>query len=302
MSNSINRHILITGASGLVGSALSSYLKPRYTVHALSRSNPDADFFYNQRENRMQFNQKIELHGVINLAGANISDKRWSDARKREIVESRTLTTTALCEALATLPKQPEFLLSASAIGYYGDTGDRFVDESSPAANDFLGTLSQQWEQACQAAIDAGIRCVHMRFGLVLSPQGGVLKNFILPLRLASVGQIGKGDHYMSWISIDDLLRLIEALMDNPDFTGPINCVAPEAVTNHDFMKLLARALHRPRLPPLPAPMVRLMFGEMADAALLLSSRVQSSRLQELGVELRYPTLEAALQKLLQPA
>ena len=294
-----DKHILITGASGLVGQALSECLKPHYTVHGLSRNNPEAAFYFDQGSKRMHLSHDISLHGVINLAGANISDQRWSEARRKEIVESRTVTTSLLCEALAGLPQQPEFLLSASAIGYYGDTGASIVDESSPPANDFLGTLSQQWEAACQPANDAGIRCVQMRLGLVLSPAGGVLKNFILPLRLASVGQLGKGEHYMSWIAIDDLMLIIKALMENRDFEGAINCVAPEAVKNSEFMRQLTRTLRRPKLPPIPAPIVRLMFGEMADAALLLSSRVESTRLRELGIELHHPTLESALHELL---
>lgn len=300
VNNSPDKHILITGASGLIGKALTRHLSAHYTVHSLSRHDPGAAFYYDQHQQRMQLSPEINLHGVINLAGANIADQRWSPARKREIVESRTLTTATLCQALSRLPAKPEFLLSASAIGYYGDTGDQIADESSPPADDFLGTLSQQWERACQPASEAGIRCVPMRFGLVLSPEGGVLKNFILPLKLACVGQLGKGEHYMSWISMDDLLLLIEALIRNTSFSGPINCCAPDAVTNRDFMRQLAQAVRRPRLPALPAAVVRLMFGEMADAALLLSSRVQSSRLHELGVRLQYPTLDSALRQLLQ--
>ena len=302
MTDTSRKHILITGASGIIGQALSKHLAPDYTVHALSRRDPHAAFYYDQANNKMQLDDDIQLHGVINLAGANISEQRWSERRKREIVESRTLTTAALSKALAALTNKPEFLLSASAIGYYGCTGSETVDEHSPPANDFLGTLSQQWEQACAPAEASGIRCVQMRLGLVLSPEGGVLKNFILPLRLATVGQLGKGQHYMSWIGIDDLLLIISALMQRTDFHGPINCVAPNAVTNSEFMAQLAKTLHRPKLPALPVPMIRLLFGEMADAALLLSSRVRSSRLQELGVELCYPSLEATLGELLQPS
>lgn len=293
------RSLLITGASGLVGTALSEHLQANYNIYALSRTDSNAPFYYDQSQNRMHLDPAIELQGVINLAGANISDRRWSATRKQEIVMSRTLTTSALSLALAKLQNKPEFLLSASAIGYYGDTGSQAVDESASPADDFLGKLSQDWEKACEPANEAGIRCVQMRFGLVLSPDGGVLKNFILPLRLACVGQLGKGEHYMSWISLDDLLLIIDALIRDTGFSGPINCVAPEATSNADFMRQLARTLHRPKLPAIPAPVVRVMFGEMADAALLLSSRVQSRRLAELGVTLQQPTLAEALKKLL---
>ena len=298
-SNQHKANLLITGASGMVGTALREHLQASYNIHALSRSDPAADFYYDQNQNRMHLDPEIRLQGVINLAGANISDKRWSAARKQEIVKSRTETTLALSEALARLDNKPEFLLSASAIGYYGETGTQPVDESASPANDFLGKLSQDWEKACEPASESGVRCVQMRFGLVLSPAGGVLKNFILPFRLASVGQLGKGEHFMSWISIDDLLLIITALIRDTAFDGPINCVAPEAVTNADFMRLLAKTLHRPKLPAIPAPIVRLMFGEMADATLLLSSRVESRRIKELGITLQHPTLAGALEDLL---
>jgi uncharacterized protein len=284
----------------MIGQALTEKLtESGYQVFPLSRHDQAAPFYYDQARGLIKLSEQLPLHGVINLAGANISAKRWSKARKQEILDSRSLTTTLLAEALAALPNKPHFLLSASAIGFYGDTGSTTVDENSPAGSDFLAQVSIAWEQATAAAVKAGIRTVQLRFGLVLSPAGGVLKNFILPLGLASVGLVGDGRQYMSWISIDDALMAIEQLMQNEACAGPVNLVADGAVTNAQFMRQLATTLHTVQLPRLPAFMVRLMFGEMADAALLLSSRVRSSRLQELGIQLQHPQLEQALAALL---
>jgi len=294
------RNILITGATGMIGSALSSHLaQSGYQVYALSRIDPTAPFYYDQLNNVIHLSDEIPLHGVINLAGASLSDGRWSEQRKRLILESRSLTTQALSRAIASARSKPEFLLSASAIGFYGDTGDSIVDERSAKGDGFLADVSRQWEEATSAAADAGVRVVHMRFGLVLSPTGGVLKNFILPLRLASVGTVGSGKQFMSWISLQDALTCIHALMNADEFSGTINIVSPDPCTNVQFMSVLAKILQRPKLPRLPSAIVRLMFGEMADEALLLSSRVVSHRLSELDVHLQHPTLDLALTSLL---
>lgn len=294
------QNILITGATGMIGSALSSHLaQSGYHVYALSRVDSTAPFYYDQLNNVMHLSDEIPLHGVINLAGASISDGRWSDKRMSLILASRSLTTQALSLAIAKLSHKPKYLLSASAIGFYGDTGTSIVDERSNKGGGFLAYVSRQWEEATSAAADAGVRVVHMRFGLVLSPTGGVLKNFILPLRLASVGTVGSGEQFMSWIGLQDALTCIHALMNADEFSGAINIVSPAPCSNAHFMSVLARILQRPKLPRLPSAIVRLMFGEMADEALLLSSRVVSHRLSELDVDLRHPTLDLALTSLL---
>jgi uncharacterized protein (TIGR01777 family) len=294
------RNILITGATGMIGSALSSHLtQSGYQVYALSRSDSAAPFYYDQRNNVVHLSDDIPLHGVINLAGANISDGRWSERRKRLILESRSLTTQALSRAIASARSKPECLLSASAIGFYGDTGDNIVDERSAKGDGFLADVSLQWEEGTSAAEAAGVRVVHMRFGLVLSPTGGVLKNFILPLGLACVGTVGSGKQFMSWVSLDDVLACIHALVKNGEFSGNVNIVSHDPCSNSHFMSVLAETLVRPKLPRLPSSVVRLMFGEMADGALLLSSRVASHRLSELDVDLRHPSLELALTSLL---
>jgi uncharacterized protein (TIGR01777 family) len=293
-------NILISGASGMIGSALGKALEAEgYRVWALSRHDSNAPFYYDQQNRQMHLSQEIPLQAVINLAGANISDGRWTEARKQEILHSRQHTTEDLCQALATLPQAPQVLLSASAMGYYGDTGVTVVDESSPAGDDFLAQISTKWEAATAVAEQAGIRTVHMRLGLVLSPEGGLLANFILPLSLAVVGRVGSGRQYMSWISLPDVLQIILQLLEDDSVSGPINLVSEQPVQNQEFSRCLAATLHRPCLPPLPAFMVRLMFGEMADGALLVSNRVQSLRLSELGITLQHPDLASALQAVL---
>lgn len=293
-------NVLISGASGMIGSALGDALRARgYRVYALDRHDASAPFHYDQSARQMHLDPDIALTAAVNLAGANLADGRWTEARKQTILSSRSHTTADLCAALATLPQPPAVLLSASAMGYYGDTGDNQVDESSPAGNDFLADVARQWEDATRAARDAGIRTVHMRFGLVLSPDGGVLPNFILPLRLAAVGRVGSGRQYLSWISLPDALQVILRLLADASMDGAFNLVSGNPVTNNDFSKTLAQVLRRPRLPPLPAAVVRLLFGEMGDAALLGSNRVVSTRLPAAGISLAHPDLRTALRNIL---
>ena len=194
---------------------------------------------------------------------------------------------------------KPELLISGSAIGFYGDTGDNTVDESSSRGEGFLSDVASQWETATQAAQDAGIRTIHLRTGIVLSPDGGVLKKMLLPFKMGLGGVVGNGQQYMSWISIDDVVHLIDHMLNDEQLSGSYNLVSPQPVTNYEFTKSLGRALHRPTISPLPAFAARLMFGEMADALLLSSSRVASIRLSDIGYELIDNTLEHALTRLL---
>jgi uncharacterized protein (TIGR01777 family) len=297
--NEAVKNILITGASGMVGKALTDKLRRSgYNIYSLSRTDSRSPFYYDQVKGIMHISEEIPLLGVINLAGKNISDGRWTSARKKEIMDSRRVTTKLLSQAISTLRVKPEFLFSTSGIGFYGDCYEP-KDETSSNGSGFLADVSMQTELATKAAQESGIRIVQMRFGLILSPLGGVLKNFILPLGLATVGQVGNGKQHLSWISIEDVLLIIERLINSIDFSGALNLVAPEVSTNRDFMTQLSTILKRPKLPPLPACVVRLMFGEMADEALLLSSNIRSTRLQELAIELEHPTVEKALHALL---
>ncbi|MEQ9022082.1 MAG: TIGR01777 family oxidoreductase [Pseudomonadales bacterium] len=290
------KNVLISGATGMIGTALQIHLtKAGFKVYALARNKTNEPFYYLQNQGVINLDPTIPLHAVINLAGANISDKRWNAARKQEIMDSRRVTTSLLCEALAKLPQKPDVLLSASAIGFYGNTGVNQVDETSESGEGFLTEISLAWEGATAAAKDAGIRTALLRFGLVLSPAGGVLKNFVLPLKLAVVGRIGSGRQYMSWISLDDVLQVIGKVMEDKTISGPLNLVSNQPVTNGEFSRVLGKALRRFRMPPLPTAVVRLMFGEMADEALLVSSRVVSVRLEELGIGIRDTDLETTL-------
>ena len=294
------KNILITGASGMLGRAFSTALKGLgYTVFNLQRNVREEPFYYLENTGFIFLDPSIPLHAVINLAGKNISEERWSTKTKRLIVDSRVQTTSLVCRALAKLPVPPKILLSASAIGYYGTNEEKTFDESSPAGNDFLSILAQSWESATMPAQEAGIRTTFLRFGLVLSPTGGVLKNLILPFRAATVGVIGSGKQTMSWISLSDAVQIMLALLRENGVSGPVNLVSGHIVTNREFAHCLKKSINRLKLPRIPSAIVRLMFGEMADAALLPSSSVSSLRIKELGIELQHPELQNCLTDIL---
>jgi uncharacterized protein (TIGR01777 family) len=239
------------------------------------------------------------LDAVVHLAGDNIASGRWTAVKKASIRNSRVHGTTVLCEALAQLVKPPKVLLSASAIGYYGDRGETLLREESPPGRGFLAEVCQAWEAATAPAAQRGIRVVHLRFGMVLSPAGGSLAKMLTPFRLYLGGVIGTGKQYMSWIALDDVLGAFHHALHTEALQGPVNIVAPSAVTNREFTMTLGKVLRRPTRFPLPAFAARLMFGEMADALLLASTRVTPARLVASGYTFQYPELEEALQHLL---
>lgn len=297
MEENSPNNVLVTGARGFVGSALQEFLTDSgYRVYVLDREDPSSPFFFDQQEKAIRLSKDIPLFAVVNLAGASIADGRWTKQRKEEIWNSRVDTTELLCAALVELSQPPKVLVSASAIGFYGRDCYEPADELSPAGNDFLAQLSVAWEDATKSASSAGIRVVHLRFGLVLDRSGGVIKNLIAPLGLAVVGRLGSGNHLQSWISLDDALSVTLQCLENEVFSGVLNVVAPEVVTNSEFATTMSQALKRPQLPPMPASMVRLMFGEVADAALLASANINSTRMAELGITLKHPTLLSALE------
>lgn len=300
MSQFLGSNVLITGATGMIGSALEAHLAEcGCSVYRLSRHSADEPFYYDASAGRVSLDPSIPLFAVINLAGPSIADKRWSEARKREILQSRVSLTHALASALAETDNKPQCLLSASAIGYYGETGAREVDEDSPAGSDFLAEVARDWEAATEPAERAGIPTIHLRFGIVLSPAGGVLKNLLLPFKLGLGGRIGSGRQGMSWISLPDVVQIIHRLLIDRPPCGPLNMVAGQPVTNTEFTTTLAQVLHRPHMLPLPAFMVTLLFGEMGQALLLGSSRVTSRKMSALEIELQHPTLRGALEALL---
>jgi uncharacterized protein (TIGR01777 family) len=239
------------------------------------------------------------IDAVVNLSGENIADRRWSEARKALLRSSRLGPTRLLAETLAGLKRKPKVLISFSAIGYYGNRRDAWLTERDPPADDFLGRLAVEWEKAAEPATEAGIRVVHPRVGIVLTPAGGALGKMLLPFKLGVGGVLGPGSQYMSWIAIDDLLGVLHHLLERIDIAGGVNAVAPEPVTNAVFTKTLGRLLGRTTVAPAPAFALRLAFGGMADAVLLASTRVRPARLEASGYRFRFPDLEGALRHLL---
>jgi hypothetical protein len=237
--------------------------------------------------------------GVVHLAGENLAEGRWTDEKKRRIRESRTKGTQLLSETLAKLTEKPAVLVSASAVGFYGNRGDEVLNEQSAAGEDFLADVCREWELATLPAAQSGVRVVQLRFGVILSGEGGALKKMLLPFRLGVGGKLGNGKQYLSWIAIDDAVGAIEHALFNDAVRGAVNAVAPEPVTNYEFTKTLGSVLSRPTIFPVPAFAARLAFGEMADATLLASQRVNPLRLKETGYTFKYPKLEDALRHVL---
>jgi uncharacterized protein (TIGR01777 family) len=236
---------------------------------------------------------------VIHLAGESIASGRWTDEKKKKIVDSRVQGTTLLSDVLASLTKTPSTFISASAIGYYGNRGDELLTEQSAPGDDFLAGVCTAWEKATSAAEAKGIRTIHARFGIILDKEGGALKQMLPPFRMGVGGKVGDGKQWMSWIALDDVVRGVKYLIDKTPVKGAVNFVAPHPVTNAEFTKVLGRALSRPTIFPMPEFAARLAFGEMADALLLSSAKVQPKVLREHGFEFEFPTLQGALTKIL---
>lgn len=294
-------NVLITGASGLIGTQLISFLTENgHHVYRMQRNGQsDQPFSWDPAAGRISMDDAIQLDAVINLSGASIADGRWTEKRKKLILESRINSTRLLAETLAGMQNRPRVFLSGSAIGFYGDSGDQDVDEDSKPGSNFLATVAQRWEEAAQAASAAGIRTVNIRTGVVLSPEAGMLDKLLLPFKLGLGGIVGNGKQYLSWVSIHEIVNMIQFLLENESLSGPVNLVAREPVTNHTFTKTLGAVLNRPTLIPLPAYAVKLAFGEMGEELLLSGARVMPKRLTEAGYEFVDLSLEAALRSLL---
>lgn len=289
--------ILLSGASGLIGSALRDRLQQNgHSVYQLHRGRNTGSFYWNPEKGQIHLDEKIHLDAVICLNGVNIGEKRWSPDRKRAIIDSRVSCTSLLSNALAKRFDPPDVFISASAIGFYGDTGNQIVDESNPSGRNFLSEIVTQWENAATPAINKGIRTVFIRTGVVLSPNGGALQKMLLPFKLGLGGKIGSGDQYMSWISLEDEIRAIEYLLGNSSISGPVNLTAPNPITNTEFTLALGQALNRPTVFPMPEFIVKLLFGEMGDLLLLGSNRIKSSILQKSGFTFHHPDINQALQ------
>ena len=296
--------ILVTGASGLVGSALVQLLADSgHEVVRLGRTAPGpADLRWDPDAGVLEAAALEGFDGVIHLAGENIAAGRWNAARKRRIRESRVQGTRLLARTLANLERPPGVLVSASAVGFYGDRGDEELSEQSPAGSGFLSEVCREWEAATEAAAGKGIRVVHARLGVVLSRDGGALAKMLMPFKLGAGGIVGSGRQYMSWITLEDTAAALAHLLVTETAAGPVNVVAPAPVTNREFTKTLGRVLRRPTLFPLPAFVARLVFGEMADALLLGSTRVKPASLLDSGYVFRHGSLEEGLRAVLAAA
>lgn len=291
-------HVAITGASGLIGSALGSLLSTGGDrVSRLVRRDartPD-EIAWDPAGGRIDTAALEGVDAVVHLAGEGIADHRWTAERKRAILESRTSGTGLLARTLAQLRNPPRVLVSASAVGIYGDRGDELLDESASLGSDFLAQVCEAWEAAAAPAAAAGIRVVHPRFGIVLSPAGGALARMLPPFRAGLGGPIAGGRQWMSTIAIDDAAGAVQHAIARDELTGPVNVVGPLATQNAEFTRVLAHVLRRPAVFPVPAAALRLFFGELADAALLASQRAVPAALERSGYVFRHAGVEDAL-------
>jgi uncharacterized protein len=295
--------ILVSGSHGLVGRALiKSVTAYGIEVSRLVRQKPTdgaREIEWHPDEGVLDAKQLEGLDAVVHLAGESIASGRWSDDKKRAIRESRVKGTQLLSRSLAQLSQPPATFISASAIGYYGNRGDELLTEESAPGTDFLASVCMEWEKSTAAAAEKGIRTVNTRFGIILDASGGALEKMLTPFRMGIGGRVGNGKQWMSWISLDDVVAGLRFVLDNSSASGPVNFVAPNPVTNAEFTKALGRALSRPTFFPIPKIGVQLAFGEMADALLLSSQRVEPRVLKESGYRFELPTLRNALSHIL---
>ncbi len=295
--------VLVTGASGFVGSAIVPSLADEgHFVVRLVRTAPApgrSEVAWNPAGGTIDLDALEGLDAAIHLAGANIAAGRWTAAIKRRIRESRVGGTRLLCESFARLDRPPKVLVCASAVGYYGDGGHAVLREDSPAGTGFLAGVCREWEAAAEPAERRGVRVVRLRIGMVLSERGGALARMLPVFRAGLGGRVGSGAQYVSWIALDDLVGAVGHAIRTEALDGPVNAAAPNPVTNREFAKTLGRVLGRPAVLPAPAFALRLLLGEMADELLLASARVEPGRLLRSGYRFRHPELEEALRHLL---
>jgi len=287
--------IAVTGATGLIGSALQPLLnRAGDEVVVLRRPND-----WNPEKGTVNLAVFRGIDAVVHLAGESIAGGRWTRARKTRILESRVKGTKLIAETIAGIEPRPSVLISASAIGYYGDRGSELLREESGPGVGFLSDVCKQWEAATDAAGRKGIRVVHIRTGLVLSKNGGALPRMLLPFKLGIGGRIGSGNQYWSWISLGDVCAAIQHCLQSSALHGGVNLVSPSPVTNIEFTKILGRVLSRPTIFPLPASAARLALGEMSEPLLLASARVEPAKLQASHFAFRDRDLTTTLEQLL---
>lgn len=292
--------ILITGAGGLIGSALQRSLKNQgHEMLLASRKEPEsASEIKWSVENGFADASRLEnVDAIVHLAGENINGGlRWSDGKKRAIRDSRVFGTRNVVDAMSAMQVKPKVFVASSAIGFYGDRGDEVLTESAPAGDTFLAEVSKAWEAESRRAEDVGIRTVLLRIGIVLDKSGGALAAMLTPFKLGLGGVVGGGRQWMSWVSLDDMVGIINFAIENETVRGAVNAVAPSPVRNEEFTRILGQVLNRPAFLPLPAFAVNIIFGEMGDALLLAGTRVLPTRLEEAGYNFAYSDLRKALE------
>jgi len=290
--------VTLSGASGMLGSVIGAALAARGValLRLVRREEREpGELCWNPATKEIQVEELEGIRAAVHLSGANVASRRWTAKYKREMEESRVGSTRLLAEALAKLKAPPQVLVTASAIGFYGDCGDQIVDEDSAAGRGYFPKLCTAWEEAAKPAEEAGIRVVHLRFGMVVGREGGAMSRLAPLFKLGLGGRLGDGTQWMSWVSETDAVSVALWALENPNVNGPLNVVAPNPVTNAEFTRELARAVHRSALLPAPAFALRLAFGEMADEALLASTRAVPKRLIQAGFTFAHPTLAEAL-------
>ncbi len=289
-------NILISGASGLIGKAIRDYSqKNGHKILSLQRKNPAITPYWNIEKQIVAIEQNDKIDAVIHLAGESIAEGRWNHNKKERILKSRIDGTKLLSEYFSKVEHKPKVFISCSAIGYYGHREDENLTEKSKEGTGFLSNVCQEWEKATAIAVQAEIRVVNIRLGMVLSGDGGALKKMILPFKIGLGGIIGNGKQYISWVTIHDIANAINHIIENQKIEGPVNIVTPNPVTNYDFTKILGKVLHRPTMLPLPALMAKIIFGEMAEELLLSSTKVTPEKLINSGFKFQYPELENAI-------
>ena len=299
--------IIVTGASGLIGSRLVPFLQSKgHSITRFVRDKARAErddgarvVEWNPQRGELDAAELEGHDAVVHLAGEPVAEGRWTDEKKRRIRDSRVQGTSLLAAKLTECANPPHTFISASAVGFYGDRGDETLREESAAGGDFLAGVCREWEAAADAAREKGIRVVCARMGVVLSPDGGALAKLVTPFKLGVGGKLGSGEQYMSWIAIDDAVEALHHALTNAQLAGAMNVVAPNPVTNSEFTESLGRILGRPTLFTVPKFAARLAFGEMADATVLTSQRALPTRLLATNFVFKYPELEGALRHLL---
>ncbi|MFH2044138.1 MAG: TIGR01777 family oxidoreductase [Pseudomonadota bacterium] len=289
--------ILITGASGFIGSALLPYLSAKgHRIFKLERGKkPESGLYWDIENNIIELPDKISFNAVIHLAGENVGDSRWTAKKKERILSSRIEGTHLISKTIASLDPKPQVMLSSSGIGIYGDQGKQIVTEATSPGKGFLADVCKKWEAETQLAEDAGIRVAHLRIAPVLSLKGGIIKRLLPFFKLGLGASMGPGTQYLSWIVMSDLMDAMDFILHNNSIKGAVNLCTPNPVTNYQFAKILGKVINRPAVLNLPGPVLKILFGQMAEEELLFSNQAIPERLINTDLKFAYPDLEKAL-------